>query len=110
MPDAAIGPNRVKDLVLPSWIVHVYRANGMVFFISITDLEDVYEYPIHEDSRPATHGDLNYMILATQPFMVVQNSIPSPKLLIQNIRRGERDQGLADKDLKLHSVTHAPNL
>uniref|UniRef100_A0A2N9EWD5 Aminotransferase-like plant mobile domain-containing protein n=1 Tax=Fagus sylvatica TaxID=28930 RepID=A0A2N9EWD5_FAGSY len=69
MPDAAIGPNRVKDLVLPSWIVHVYRANGTVFYISITDLEDVYEYPILEDSRPATHGDLNYMILATQPFM-----------------------------------------
>ena len=54
MPDAAIGPNRVKDLVFPSWIVHVYRDNGMVFDISITDLEDVYEYPILEDSRPVT--------------------------------------------------------
>ena len=54
MPDATIDPNRVKNLVLPSWIVLVYRANGKVFYISITDLEDVYEYPILEDSHPIT--------------------------------------------------------
>jgi hypothetical protein len=62
MPDAAIGPNRVKDLVLPSWIVHVYRANGTVFYICIIDLKDVYEYPILEDSRPITFFP-NFLIL-----------------------------------------------
>uniref|UniRef100_A0A2N9FI42 Aminotransferase-like plant mobile domain-containing protein n=1 Tax=Fagus sylvatica TaxID=28930 RepID=A0A2N9FI42_FAGSY len=59
VPAAPMGPT---DIVLPSWSVPPYQADGSLREIAITRHTNVLGYPVPEDARIATHADLNYML------------------------------------------------
>uniref|UniRef100_A0A2N9HR87 Aminotransferase-like plant mobile domain-containing protein n=1 Tax=Fagus sylvatica TaxID=28930 RepID=A0A2N9HR87_FAGSY len=54
-------PLVLADIILPSWSIPLYQADGSLCKTTITRHSNVLGYPVPKDARLATHADLNYM-------------------------------------------------